>query len=88
MVITDVQLPVCDHCGKAPVIERVPGPTDTQLHFVICKSDACARRKDNGAMTVGRPLTNGEPSQNKAEEAWKAYARSGAYRDQLSKVRP
>jgi hypothetical protein len=92
MVITDVQLPVCDHCGKPPVIEKLLGQPadgkDTHLFFVMCKSDPCARRRDNGQMSAGRPLTNGEPSQHKAEETWKDHARTDTYRSQLAKVRP
>lgn len=91
MLITDVQLPVCDHCAKAPLIEKLLGPIEdgkqTTVFFVMCKSDACAKRTDNGLMTMGRPLTDGKPSLNAVEEAWKAVARTQTYRENLAKVR-
>lgn len=90
MVITDVQLPVCDYCGHNPCIEKLPGqPADgaeTHMFFVMCKSDPCSIRKDTGLRHVGRVLSNGLASQHKAEEEWKATARTQAYRDRLAKV--
>jgi hypothetical protein len=68
----------------------MPGPIEdlkpTQRFFVICKSDECAIRKDNGLRTIGRVLSDGMPSQNAAEEAWKATARTETYRQNLAKV--
>jgi hypothetical protein len=63
----------CDHCGATPVTEQV-GPESHRLYFVVCKSDPCAVRKDTGARTFGRPLSNGKPTPAEAEADWASTA--------------
>lgn len=77
MIVNDIDLSNCNHCGGKTVLESMAGAPDpvsgeTTVWFVMCKNDACAKRKDNGAMTVGRPLTNGHPSQAQAIVAWRS----------------
>lgn len=53
----------CNVCKSNNVITEKMG----EVFFVMCKSDQCARRPDNGQMTAGRPLSNGKPTAAEAE---------------------
>ncbi len=55
--------PPCPKCKEATVVSEFVG----DKWFIICKSDPCARR-DNGTMTIGRPLSNGHDLEHDAIE--------------------
>lgn len=56
----------CTHCRSETVTEA-QGPK----YFVMCKSDPCSIRKDNGERTMGRPLSDGKDTPKEAEENYR-----------------
>jgi len=74
MLIQVQGLPPCHRCGLPSKVQKI-GPEGYVLWFVVCDSEACTVRKDNGLRTAPTPLSNGKPSQNEAEEAWRAEVR-------------
>jgi hypothetical protein len=63
-------LPTCPACKATPEVVKV-GSEGHILFFVICQSDHCRTRKDNGFKTwYGNPLSNGCESPAKAESDW------------------
>lgn len=70
MLTATVGLPSCNNCGTPPKVQRM-GVEGDYVYFVVCDSDPCTRRKDNGIKTAPTPLSNGKPSQHLAEEDWR-----------------
>ena len=65
-------LPVCSHCHAEVGTIKV-GPEGHQLWFVMCGSDECASKG------LGRPLSDGKPTKQEAEDNWCSTSRPNPY---------